>query len=318
MPTNGIHESNTDSPTSASSPLARPFHFPSNTPGSAIDLTEIAGLTPTIPFAQLHDDDPSPPGSRPLSMVGKCSRQTTEGRAGCRDPAREPVEVEMGGGMGDLAVLLRTIDFAAQKHSSQRRKDVDQTPYINHPIAVSNFLAATGVTDIKVLQAAILHDTVEDTHTTLEEIAVIFGPDVARIVEECTDNTTLSGQERKAEQVRTAPFKSREAQMVKLADKLHNLESIRRSPPVGWGVRRVQAYFIWAKQVTDLCAAAHPRLAARLQHLYETAYTRINGKYHPCHPEVCGPLTEEEKLHIDSRLSCLKDGETPCPKPIFF
>jgi hypothetical protein len=81
---------------------------------NSVGLTEIAGLTPTIPFAQLHDDDPSPPGSRPLSMVGKCSRQTTEGRAGCRDPAREPVEVEMGGGMGDLAVLLRTIDFAAQ------------------------------------------------------------------------------------------------------------------------------------------------------------------------------------------------------------
>jgi hypothetical protein len=84
---------------------------------------------------------------------------------------------------------------------------------------------------------------------------------------ECTDRPGLSGNEAKKEQVKTAPYKSKEAQQVKLAEyvfdyargnliaddysKLHNLESIRRSPPVGWGVKRIQAYFIWAKQVTD-------------------------------------------------------------------
>ncbi|WWD18546.1 hypothetical protein CI109_102999 [Kwoniella shandongensis] len=221
-------------------------------------------------------------------------------------------------GEGELGVLLRTLDFAARKHSCQRRKDVDQTPYINHPIAVANFLSSTGVTDVRVLQAAILHDTVEDTHTTVEEIAQLFGTDVARIVEECTDNTELSGQQRKIEQLRTAPYKSKEAQQVKLADKMHNLESIRRSPPVGWGVKRIQAYFIWAKQVTDVCGPAHPPLARQLQNLYETAYTRVNGVYYPCHPEVCGPLTEEEQELVDSRLRSLKEGDQMCPEPLFF
>ncbi|WVF68949.1 hypothetical protein IAT40_003723 [Kwoniella sp. CBS 6097] len=246
---------------------------------------------------------PSPPISRTASEMDLAAQGAYGGRWGME---------------GDLGRFLKTVDFAARKHSCQRRKDVDQTPYINHPIAVANILSSTGITDVKVLQAAVLHDTVEDTHTTIEEIAHLFGSDVARIVEECTDNTTLSGQQRKIEQLRSAPFKSREAQQVKLADKIHNLESIRRCPPVGWGIKRIQAYFIWAKQVTDVCASAHPPLAERLQELYETAYTRVNGVYYPCHPEVCGPLTEDEKNLVDSRLRALKDGQTVCPAPIFF
>jgi (p)ppGpp synthase/HD superfamily hydrolase len=64
----------------------------------------------------------------------------------------------------DLAILLKTVDFAAKKHCSQRRKDPEQTPYINHPIGVANILSEeAGITDIHVLQGALLHDTVEDT-----------------------------------------------------------------------------------------------------------------------------------------------------------
>lgn len=70
---------------------------------------------------------------------------------------------------GEAARMLRTIDFAARKHACQRRKDLDQTPYINHPVAVANFLSSTGILDVRVLQAAVLHDTVEDTHTTIGE-----------------------------------------------------------------------------------------------------------------------------------------------------
>ena len=92
--------------------------------------------------------------------------------------------------------------------------------------------------------------------------------------------------------------------------KLHNLESIRRSPPVGWGIKRIQAYFIWAKQVTDskpdlnfsiqsvvqadtsvVCAPSHPALAEKINNLYQTAYTRVNGQYYPCHPDVCSAMT---------------------------
>ncbi len=72
--------------------------------------------------------------------------------------------------------------------------------------------------DIHILQAALLHDTVEDTHTTIEEIEDAFGPRVASIVAECTDDVSLNGQERKVEQLRTAHKRSREAQQVKLAE----------------------------------------------------------------------------------------------------
>lgn len=83
---------------------------------------------------------------------------------------------------------------------------------------MANILSTAGVTDIRILQAAALHDTVEDTHTTVEEILRTFGVDVAKIVAECTDDPSLSGPECKAAQIKSAPFKSPEAQQVKLAE----------------------------------------------------------------------------------------------------
>ncbi|KAL7420730.1 hypothetical protein Q5752_004681 [Cryptotrichosporon argae] len=330
-----------------------PIALPSPVPAGAIDLSlDKETRVPMAPLRRIihdldeheynhdhnHDDDGYDDGhdvgssrGRARTLDTSAARWLGESADGTRTPrpktltpspppsrAHSAARAGPGGGEGELAVLLRTIDFAARKHQCQRRKDVDQTPYINHPIAVANFLSSTGITDVRVLQAAVLHDTVEDTMTTVDEIAQAFGADVARIVDECSDDPAMSGPQRKAEQVRTAPTRSREAQMVKLADKLHNLESIRRSPPVGWSVRRVQAYFVWAKQVTDICALAHPPLAARLQELYETAYTRVNGAYYPCHPDVCGPLTETEKMRIDDRLRDCKAGDQIRPNPIFF
>ncbi|OWZ65219.1 hypothetical protein AYX14_06270 [Cryptococcus neoformans] len=277
-------------PTISNLLLSLPPRSPSFSEVELIRTPPARSFTPTPPLSRSHSANGSPTPATPGRLPGE----------------------------SDLSLLLRTLDFAARKHSCQRRKDVDQSPYINHPISVANYLSSTGITDVHVLQAAILHDTVEDTCTTIDEIADQFGIDVARIVEECTDNTSLDGLQRKVEQLRTAPSKSKQAQQVKLADKLHNLESIRRSPPVGWGMKRVQAYFIWAKKVTDICGPAHPPLAERLQHLYETAHTRVNGTYFPCHPEVCGPLTEEEKELVDKRLRELKEGDTVCPQPLFF
>lgn len=72
---------------------------------------------------------------------------------------------------GNITSLLEAIAFAAHKHRDQRRKDVEASPYINHPIALAHLLATTGgIDDIVVLQAAVLHDTVEDTDTNLQEL----------------------------------------------------------------------------------------------------------------------------------------------------
>jgi (p)ppGpp synthase/HD superfamily hydrolase len=165
--------------------------------------------------------------------------------------------------------LVKAYDFAARKHKLQKRKDPEQTPYINHPIGVSLILTSANVTDVDTLIAAILHDTVEDTDTTLDEITHEFGSNVAMIVEQVTDDKTLGYAERKAEQVRSAPFKCNQAKLVKLADKIYNLRDLKRCAPVGWSAERVTQYFIWAKQVTDGCKGVNPILEALLEELYQ-------------------------------------------------
>src|SRR5512134_2367796 len=102
----------------------------------------------------------------------------------------------------ELALLLKALAFAAHKHRDQRRKDPAASPYINHPIALANVLVNEGgVTDVEVLAAALLHDTVEDTATTAEELTELFGPRIARIVGEVTDDKALAKAERKRLQI---------------------------------------------------------------------------------------------------------------------
>ncbi|XP_063781915.1 guanosine-3',5'-bis(diphosphate) 3'-pyrophosphohydrolase MESH1 [Pseudophryne corroboree] len=152
----------------------------------------------------------------------------------------------------DAALILETVDFAAGKHRLQKRKDVEGTPYINHPIGVARILShEAGISDIAVLQAALLHDTVEDTDTTFLEIEVKFGQEVRKIVEEVTDDKTLPKMKRKQLQIEHAPHCSHKAKLVKLADKLYNLRDLNRGTPKGWSERRVQEYFQWAFQVVN-------------------------------------------------------------------
>ena len=85
----------------------------------------------------------------------------------------------------NTAKLIDTIAFAADKHRMQRRKDADASPYINHPIALARVLAIeAGIDDEDVLCAALLHDTIEDTETSREELEARFGTQIATIVAE--------------------------------------------------------------------------------------------------------------------------------------
>jgi len=149
-----------------------------------------------------------------------------------------------------LGVLIKAIAFAADKHRKQRRKDADGSPYINHPISLADVLINEGnVTDVTVLCAAVLHDTIEDTNTTREELASLFGDPIASIVLEVTDNKTLDKQVRKQLQIEHASNISKEAKLVKLADKICNLRDILTSPPAGWSLERKQDYFEWVGKV---------------------------------------------------------------------
>jgi len=181
--------------------------------------------------------------------------------------------------------LLNAINFAAIKHSEQRRKDSKKTPYINHPIGVAHMIATIGkVTDEHVLCAAVLHDTVEDTATTFDELEREFGPEVMTIVKECTDDKSLSKAERKRLQAENAPHKSHKAKLVKLGDKLYNLRDLQKSSPEEWSLQRVQEYFIWAKSVVDGVRGTNADLEAELDKVFIGELT-YDGKTYPCIPK---------------------------------
>ena len=166
--------------------------------------------------------------------------------------------------------LLCAISFAATKHRDQRRKDLAASPYINHPIALANVLAnEAGIDDERVLIAAVLHDTVEDTETAEQELVKEFGHEIAGIVLEVTDDKALPKAERKRLQVEHAGTISRRAKLVKLADKICNLRDLANSPPADWPLQRRRDYFDWAKEVVDGLRGTHPGLETIFDEAYK-------------------------------------------------
>jgi len=148
--------------------------------------------------------------------------------------------------------LLQAIAFAADKYRRQRRKDAEGSPYINHVIAVATVLAVEGhVSDPVTLIAAALHDTVEDTQTTFEELEEQFGPQVTDLVPELTDDKSLEKTERKRLQVEHAGSSSNRAKELKIADKICNIRDITVSPPADWPLHRRRNYLTWSEQ--DAC-----------------------------------------------------------------
>lgn len=166
----------------------------------------------------------------------------------------------MAGNESTSALLLRAAVFAAHKHRNQRRKDADASPYINHCVAVANAIAQAGIDDPIVLVAALLHDTIEDTETTRDQIEAEFGPEIASVVAEVTDDKSLPKAERKRLQVEHAAQLSDRAKLVKIADKICNLRDIVGSPPADWSIERKREYFDWARAVVDQVRGVHPQL----------------------------------------------------------
>jgi (p)ppGpp synthase/HD superfamily hydrolase len=157
--------------------------------------------------------------------------------------------------------LARALDFAARRHSAQRRKGLRAEPYINHLTEVALLLAeVTDGSDPALVMAGLLHDTIEDTGTTRAELRASFGDEVASLVSEVTDDKSLPREERKRRQVETAPHKPARARMLKIADKIANLRSLAESPPVGWTARRKREYVAWAREVVTACGPTNEML----------------------------------------------------------
>ena len=146
----------------------------------------------------------------------------------------------------DITKLIKCIGFGAEKHANQRRKNKSSEPYINHPIELANILVNCDITDLDVLCAAILHDTIEDTDTTYDELVKNFGLEIANIVIECTDDKSLDKITRKKIQITHAKEISDKAKLVKLADKYSNIKLLNIDPPVGWNTIVIKGYMEWS------------------------------------------------------------------------
>ncbi len=164
---------------------------------------------------------------------------------------------------GESAVLLIALEFASDKHRDQKRRDRAGTPYIHHPIKVAQTLWNPGrIRNVHVLAAAVLHDTIEDTDTTCEELNSLFGSEITELVKEVSDDKTLPKTERKRRQIINAPYKSRGAKLIKLADKICNLDDILHAPPADWSGRRCHEYVTWSADVVSGLRGVNPALEA--------------------------------------------------------
>ncbi|KAH3762058.1 adenosine kinase 2 [Pelomyxa schiedti] len=197
-----------------------------------------------------------------------------------------------------LQPVMKALAFATEKHKNQKRLASGE-PYISHPVGVANVLTEAGVEDPTVLMAAFLHDTVEDTGTTPEEIEAEFGPAVREIVMEVTDNKSLPKRKRKELQIEHALHISNSAKLIKLADKIHNLESLAQCSP--WPADIMRGYFIWGFMVAQGLFGINSRLDARARAVF------VNTRLPPAHVEPVMPslVPAELQPHLIQYLEAM-------------
>ena len=177
----------------------------------------------------------------------------------------------------DSLQILRAARYSATKHRNQRRKDPEGLPYVNHTIEVAMILAEQGdVTDVKLLMAALLHDTVEDTDTSFRELAESFGDEVRELVAEVTDDKSLPKQRRKELQVETAAQKSVRAKQLKIADKICNVRDLSGDSPANWDLTRKIQYLDWATAVVAGCRGVNSQLESAFDQEVRLARKRLS------------------------------------------
>ncbi|MBE7516985.1 MAG: bifunctional (p)ppGpp synthetase/guanosine-3',5'-bis(diphosphate) 3'-pyrophosphohydrolase [Chloracidobacterium sp.] len=184
--------------------------------------------------------------------------------------------------MNNSKRILEAASFAAKKHTAQRRKGPDGEPYINHPLEVASFLANIAeIDDEDILIAALLHDTIEDCGVKAEEIAENFGDAVASYVSEVSDDRSLPKARRKELQIEKAPKLSRGAKLIKLADKISNINDVIGSPGIGWDLERRQAYVVWAMKVVAGFRGVNPALERAFDRIVERASVELGQEFSP-------------------------------------
>ena len=179
-------------------------------------------------------------------------------------------------------MITRALIFAAHKHRDQRREDPEQSPYINHPIAVMSILALEAkIDDPVVLSAALLHDTLEDTDTTVEELKEVFGDEITNVVIELTDDQALPRAERYAMQKQKAMGYSPEAKLIRIADKIANTRDAYASPPSAWSVDRLEGHFTHSYGVMALLRETNAQLETLFDEIYHKTADLIKKLRNP-------------------------------------
>ena len=175
-----------------------------------------------------------------------------------------------------LRLVVRAAEYAARAHARHRRKDVDETPYINHLAHVARLLAEAGC-DAELVAAGYLHDTIEDVRVTYEELLAEFGQDIADLVLAVTDDKSLRWQLRKQAQIDHAAGSPPRVVALKLADKISNLYSLRDTPPHGWDMAEIGKYIEWAHEVVTRLPEPNAGLLADYGRIREELLARIGG-----------------------------------------
>ena len=154
--------------------------------------------------------------------------------------------------------LLEALDFAAQRHSAQRRKGPDAAPYVNHLIEVAMLVASVGgVDDVEVLIAAVLHDVLEDTPTGAQEVEERFGARVRALVEALSDDKSLPRPRRREITLEELPEMDAQVKVIKLADLSSNIKLL----PPNWSDERKLEYLEWSERAATICSVECEPLA---------------------------------------------------------
>lgn len=154
--------------------------------------------------------------------------------------------------------VLYALNVAAIAHKNQKRKGLDKEPYVNHLIEVAFLITDVAkVESIEVIQSAILHDILEDTHVTQEALSNQFDSKVVSIVSALSDDKSLSLIARRQHQIEHLKNAPREVKLIKLADICSNIVSI----PENWDSVRIKSYIDWIDQVASLCLDSSVELA---------------------------------------------------------
>jgi len=178
----------------------------------------------------------------------------------------------------DFELFLKALSFATKQHSGQVRKGGLGIPYINHPVEVTRVLYELGdVRDMDLLCAALLHDVVEDTETTKEDLEREFGKEIAGIVEEVSDPHELDTLAARKRQIIIAPKLSYSAKLLRLVDKICNVKDIGESPPLWQNGRRLE-YIAWATQVVEALKPVNTTLENLFEKVKREALEKINGQ----------------------------------------